>query len=594
MTTPQLSLALILVGTLVLFVWGRFRHDLVAVLTLLASVLVGVVKPEEAFTGFSDPAVITVALVLILSAAIRNSGLPERAVRHFSPLMARPSVHVALMTAAVTALSAFMNNVGAVAVMMPVAIMTAEKANRSPGTLLMPVAFGSLLGGLITLIGTPPNLLISAIREDTIGRGYAMFDFAAVGLPIALIGVLYLSVAWRLLPRDRKGTPSPERRFRVEDYVTEAHVPPHSPLVGKSVRDLEKLGEEEMTVVAVIRDEAGRLAPSRWMRLEAGDIVVLEADSAVLKRVVDVGSLDLVGSKELHLPKLSSEHVGIAEAVVTRSSQLVGRSPADFRLRDWGLNLLAVTRQGRRATTRISNQQLTEGDVVVLQGDLEQMPFKLQELGLLPLAERKIELGQPARVFLPAFALGAAVVATTTGLVPIAISLLAAVAAIALFRVMRLNAMYEAIDWSVIVLLGALIPVTAALQSTGSTELIASMIAAAGQTWPPAASITLVLIATMLVTPLLNNAATVLLMGPIAAGLAIKLGYSVDPFLMAVAIGASCDFLTPFGHQSNTLVMGPGGYRFGDYARLGLPLSLIVAAAAVPLIMFAWPLASGP
>jgi di/tricarboxylate transporter len=590
MTFGQLSLIALLAAALALFVWGRWRHDVVAALALVGALALGLVKPEEAFDGFRDPAVITVALVLILSMAIRSSGILQRIASHLEPLLQRPNLQVFALAALVVALSAFMNNIGALAIVLPVAMYSAEKSKRSPATILMPLSFGSLLGGLITLIGTPPNLLISGVRREVTGEPFGMFDFAPVGLGLALVGLLYLTFAWRLLPTDRRGAPAPENRFRIEDYVSEVEVTSGSPLIGKTVRELEELGDGEVTVLSIIRADDRRLAPAGWSRLTEKDVLVLEADSTVLKRVVDQGKLSLVGSKEIDPKYIRSEEVGIVEAVIMPSSILVGRSAAGVRLRDYGVNLLALSRQGRRSTSRLSRVRFHEGDVIVLQGDLEQMPMTLRELGALPLAERKIDLGRPAQVALPISVMAAAVVATASGVVPVTVAFLAAVVVLALFRVTRLADMYEAIDGSIIVLLAALIPVTGAMQTTGLTEVIAASLAAVGDAVPPAGILALVLVATMLVTPLLNNAATVLLMGPIAAGFAMKLGLNVDPFLMAVAIGASCDFLTPFGHQSNTLVMGPGGYRFGDYARLGLPLSIIVAVVAVPLIMLVWPM----
>jgi di/tricarboxylate transporter len=593
MTFAQISLIAVLVCALALFIWGRWRYDVVAVLALVATLLLGLVEPRKAFTGFSDPAVVTVALVLILSAAIRSSGILQRLIRHLEPILERPNLQVLVFVALVTVLSAFMNNVGALAVLMPVAIYSAEKTGRSPAALLMPLSFGSLLGGLITLIGTPPNLLISSLRQDIVGEPFSMFDFTPVGVGVALTGLVYLTFAWRLLPADRQGAPPPEKRFHIEDYVTEARIKADSPLIGKTVRDLEKLVDDEVTVLSIIREHERRLAPGGWTKLDQDDVLILEADSTILKNVLDQGKLELVSNEGIDPSRIHSDQVGIVEAVITPGSLLVGRSPAGVRLRDYGVNLLALSRQGRRSTARLSRQRFREGDVVVLQGDLEQMPVTLRELGALPLAERKINLGQPAKVALPLGVMAGAVVLTTAGVLPVAIAFLAAVAVLAVFRVMRLTDMYEAVDGSIIVLMAALIPVAGALQSTGLTGLIAASVAAAGAALPPVAMLCLVLVATMLVTTVLNNAATVLLMGPIAADLAIKLGLSVDPFLMAVAIGASCALLTPFGHQSNTLVLGPGGYRFGDYARLGVPLSLIVVAVAIPLIMLVWPLSPG-
>jgi di/tricarboxylate transporter len=593
MTFAQISLVAVLVCTLGLFIWGRWRHDVVAALALVATILLGLIEPKEAFTGFSDPAVITVALVLILSAAIRSSGILQRLVRYLEPILHRPNLQVFVFVGLVIVLSGFMNNVGALAVLMPVAIYSAEKTGRSPATLLMPLSFGSLLGGLLTLIGTPPNLLISSVRQDVTGEPFSMFDFTPVGVCVALVGLAYLTFAWRLLPADRRGTPPPESRFRIEDYLTEARVTAESPLVGKTVRDLEKKGDDEITVLSIIRGNDRRMAPAGWAKLREDDVLLLEADSTILKRVVDESKLELVSNEDLDPSHIRSDDVGIVEAVVTRGSPLIGRSPIGMRLRDYGVNLLALSRQGRRTTIRLARQRFREGDVVVLQGDLEQMPVRLRELGALPLAERKVDLGRPTKVALPIGVMAAAVVLTATGVLPVAVAFLLAVVTLAVFQVVRLTDMYEAIDGSIIVLMAALIPVTEAMQSTGLTEEIASGIAMAGANLAPVALLGFIFVATLMITPVINNAATVLLMGPIAAGFAIKLGLNVDPFLMAVAVAASCEFLTPFGHQSNVLVLGPGGYRFGDYARLGVPLSIIVTIVAVPLIALVWPLSPG-
>lgn len=583
--------AAILACALVLFVWERWRYDLVAVGALLAAVITGVVPSEQAFTGFADPAVTTVAAVLVISGAIRKSGVLDIALRSLGPLIDRPALQVAVFVTLVTVLSAFINNVGALALLLPMAMQSARRAGRSPSELLMPLAFGSLLGGLITLIGTPPNILISEVRRDVLGEPYGMFDFAPVGLGVAVLGGVFLSFGWRLIPSGRRGTTAPEETFKIEDYVTEIRVPADTPLVGKTVADLEALGEGDLTVVAVIHEDTRRLVPSSRMVLRAGDVLMVETDSIVLKKIIDSAKVTMVGSEKIPPEALRSEEMGVSEAVVMPDSRLVGWSPAALGLRArYGINLLAIRRHGRAIRERLSRVQIAAGDVVVLQGNLERLPAMLSELGCLPLADRKLRIGAPARIFLPIVLLGAAVVVTATGLLPAAIAFVAASLAIAVLRLVPISDLYDAIDWPVIVLLGAMIPVTRALQTTGGTELIAGWIAAAGGDLAPVALIGLVMVATMLVTPVLNNAATVLLMGPIAASLATRLDLSVDPFLMAVAVGASSDFLTPIGHQSNTLVMGPGGYRFADYWRLGLPVSLLVIAAGVPLIALFWPL----
>lgn len=587
---PKLAIAVILVATMVLFIWGRWRHDVVALLALLASVLLGVVPPEDAFTGLADTAVITVALVLILSAAVRQSGVLDRALRFVGPALDVAQIQIVVLVAIVTVLSAFMNNVGALAIVMPLAIAASERAGRSPSLVLMPLAFGSLLGGLITLIGTPPNLLISSVRQELTGEPFGMFDFAPVGLAIASVGVAYLAFAWRLLPADRRGAPSPEQRFHIADFMTEARVVATSNVVGKTIADVEGLSDGEVTVLALATNGRTFQNPSRYWRLSEGDVLVLEGDTQALRKLVSAAKLELVGDGELSKEYLRSKEIGTLEVVVGASSSLIGQSSSSVRLRDLGVNLLAMSRQGGRLSQSLSQARFREGDVLALHGDLDHLAFTIKEFGLLPLAERQIELGRRSNLYLPALVMASCVALATTGILSIAIAFLAGVVLLALLRVMRPNEMYSAIDAPVLILMAALIPVTQAVSATGATSDISNFISATAEGLQPIYLLLIVLISTILVTPVLNNAATVLLMGPIAAGLAKSSGLNPDAMLMAVAVGASCDFLTPFGHQSNTLVMGPGGYRFLDYPRMGAPLTIIVVVVSLVIIPLVWPL----
>ncbi|WP_225889904.1 SLC13 family permease [Indioceanicola profundi] len=589
-TADQTIVFIILGGTLGLFIWNRWRFDVVALVALLSSVVLGVVPADEAFAGFSDPAVVTVAAVLVLSAAIRSSGFLDMALKPLLPRLTHPDVQVFVLAGMVALLSGFMNNVGALAVFLPVALRVAQRTGRSPAALLMPLSFASLLGGLITLIGTPPNLLISGVRRDMLGEGFGIFDFAPVGIGVTLAGLVIITFGWRLIPTDRRGRGAPEDTFRIEDYTTEVRVPPTSPFVGRTVADLEEEGEGDLTVSTIIRDRMREYVPHGHWIILSDDILLLEGDPSVVKRVADAAELALVGGEEIAADP-SGGGYGVMEAVVTDSSPIIGSSPAQLQLRRrHGVNLLAIGRRDRTEISRLNRSKISAGDKLVLQGRLEGMPETLSTLGLLPLAERNLRLGQPRHLWLPAAVTGAAVIVATTGLLPVSVTFLAAVVALVVSGTLPLKEAYGAVEWPVLILLAALIPVSEALQTTGGTELLAGALAEGMRALPPVGALALILGATMLVTPVLNNAATVLVMAPIGVGLAGQLGLNPDPFLMAVAVGASCDFLTPIGHQSNTLVMSPAGYRFGDYWRLGLPVSLTVLAVAVPLIAWTWPL----
>lgn len=590
-TNDQTIIMSILGLAIVLFMWGRWRYDLVALFILFLSVIAGVVPANQAFSGLADPVVTTVACILVISAAISRSGFIDWIMKLLSGLVERPRSQIFLLVTLVIALSAFMNNVGALAVFIPIALAFARKARRSPSELLMPLSFGSLLGGLMTLIGTPPNIVISSIREQITGEPYQMFDFLPVGVGICVVGILYLSVGWKLIPKDRRARALPEDRFSIEDYVSEVTVPEEASVIGKTIGELEKSTEGEITIAGLIRDHYRRLIPSHRMKVQENDVLIVESDPKALKNFVSRGKLSLTGSKEIEGNALTSDEIGVVEAVVTAASEIVGLSPRSLSLRSrFGVNLLAVRQADRQSIERLSDVTLREGDVIVLQGNLDAMAETLGKLGCLPLAERNLLLGRTKPAFMPIFLMAIAVGLTIMEILPISIAFLGAVLAIGLMRILRMNEMYAAIDAPVIILLAAMIPVTQALQTTGGADLLAGWITSVTAGMSGASMLTLILVASMLVTPFLNNAAAVLLMAPIAAGIAMKLGLNVDPFLMAVAIGASCDFLTPIGHQSNTLVMGPGGYKFGDYWRMGLPLSILVVITAVPLIMLVWPL----
>lgn len=594
--TWQQAAAFALIGLMMAaFIWGRFRYDLVAMVTLLVAVLAGLVPADKAFSGFADDIIAIIASALVVSAAVARSGIVERILKPLAPWLTKTGVQVFVLTGTVAALSGFVKNIGALAMLMPVAFQIARRNETSPSLLLMPMAFGSLLGGIVTLVGTSPNILVSRVRQEITGEPFAMFDFAPVGIVLAVVGVAFLAVGWRLLPKNRKGAASIEAAFNLEGYTTEAVVQPKTDTVGKTVGQLEKLSGLDVEVLIVVRKGGRRFAPTDGTELRAGDTLLLEGEPDALQRVVADAKLKLAtasGRKSKKERDTPADDRGVMEAVIGEDSALIGSNAMAARLyHKHGLTLLAVSRAGERVTSQLRSVRFRAGDVVVLRGDLTQMPEALGELGLLPLAERTIPLGDTRRSLLPVGVLAIAMLLVAFGYLPIAIAFFGTAVLLLLFRSITLKEAYAAVDWPILILIGALIPVSDTLRTTGGTEVIAALLSSAGEFLSGPAALVAIMVAAMAVTPFLNNAATVLVMGPIAAAFAQKLGYKPDPFLMAVAIGAACDFLTPIGHQSNTLVMGPGGYRFGDYWRLGLPLSLLVVAVGVPLIAFFWPLA---
>jgi di/tricarboxylate transporter len=592
MTLDQGFAFAIILGTIGLLIWDRIRYDLVALLALLASIACGIVQPSDAFRGFSDDIVIIVGSALVVSAAIGRSGLVETLMKPLVPRMRTSFMQVAVLGSAVTALSAFIKNIGALAIFIPIAMQVARRTEKPASRVLMPLAFGSLLGGLITLIGTSPNVIVSRMREQITGEPFRMFDFAPVGIGLAVAGVAFLTLGWRLLPKIKRGAgATPETRFSIEDYITEVSLPVTSPYVGRTVRDLEALGDGNVTVAAIIRERYRRYIPAGHWTLFEGDILVLKADTHALSKLVDAAKLELIHHREVAPGDRREEDLAVVEAVVTPNSTMIGSTVEHLALRErYGLNLLALSRSGRRIAQRLRRVRFQDGDLLVLQGRAERINDKLAALGCLPLAERNVPLGRTRNLYLPAAVLGIAMLLVTTDVVSVPVGFFGAAVAMLALQLLTLKEAYDAVEWPVLILFGALIPVSEALQMTGATEIVAGWLSAAAQHLPPLGALGMMLVAAMALTPFLNNAATVLVMAPIGASLAGQLEMSPDPFLMAVAVGAGCDFLTPIGHQSNTLVMGPGGYRFGDYWRLGLPLSVIIAVLGTFLISVFWPL----
>ncbi len=590
MTTPQIFAFAILAAMMTLFVWGRLRYDLVAVLALLAGVFAGIVPYDKAFSGYSDDIVIIVASALVVSAAVARSGVIETLLRPVAPYLRTPTLQIFALTTIVAALSGFVKNIGALAMMMPVAFQLARRTGTAPSAMLMPMAFASLLGGIVTLVGTSPNIIVSRVREEITGAPFQMFDFAPVGILLAVGGVIFLAFGWRLLP-ERKGAASMDAAFNLEGYTTEASVTEE--FDGKTVRELEALADNEIEVVAILRGRDRNSAPGGTIKLRAGDILIVRGEPAALEQAVGAAKLKLVrdeSSKEIDTPR---DDIGVMEGIITPESPLVDNTPARMRLYDhFQVNLLAVSRAGKQIARQLRSVRLKPGDVVVLHGDITRMPETLGELRVLPLAERGLPLGRGRRGFVPVAVLAVAMLLVAFHVLPIAIAFFAAAVVIILLRSLSLREAYEAIEWPILIMLGALIPISDALRTTGGTDLVAGWLSAAAHSLPPMGALALIMLAALAVTPFLNNAATVLVMGPIAAGFAKNLGLSPDPFLMAVAIGAACDFLTPIGHQSNTLVMSAGGYRFTDYWKLGLPLSFYVVIVGTPLIALFWPLAA--
>nr|WP_295889345.1 SLC13 family permease [uncultured Devosia sp.] len=588
MTLPQIFVFLTIGLMMLAFVWGRWRYDVVAVGALLAAMALGIVPPAEAFSGFSDDIVIIVGSALVVSAAVSYSGIMEAAVRRFAPGISAPRAQLILLVVVVTVLSAFVKNIGALAIMMPIAFQMARKSGVSPSLFLMPMSFGALLGGLMTQIGTSPNIIVSRIREEMTGQPFAMFDYTPTGLALSVVGVIFLSLCYRLLPERQRQDIGMDSAIEIKNYTTEARVAEESPAIGKTVAEIQKTADGRAMIIRILGASGQRRTPLPDMKLRLGDILVIEGAADALDNMVTQSGL--VFSERRGAATRDVANMGTIEAVIGESSALIGATAQELTLFDrTGLNLLAVSRRDQRFTERLGQIRFQNGDVILLQGHMNRLPELLREWDCLPLVERGLRLGSVRNGLIPLAILLVAMAATAFGVVPVAPAFFAAAVAMVLSRSIPLRDVYSALDAPILIMLACLIPVSDSLRSSGGTDLIANWLSATASTMPGWGALALIMVAAMAVTPFLNNAATVLVMAPIAATFATDLGYAPEAFLLAVAIGAGCDFLTPIGHQCNTLVMGPGGYKFGDYWRLGAPLSILVVLVGVPVLMLVWP-----
>ena len=607
---PSTLVFIILGLTLAAFMWGRFRYDLVALAALLGSVMLGLVPSDEAFKGFGHPAAITVAAVLVISRGFERSGVVDIIANQVLKVGERLLLQLLVLVGTVVVLSGVMNNVGALALLLPVAMRLAREHNTSPSLLLMPLAFGSLLGGLTTLIGTPPNIIIATYRGNITGENFGMFSFTPVGVAVALAGLMFIVlVGWRLTPK-RSGQASTEEMFDTANYLVELKVSEESKANGLTLQQLHDELEEAIPVLAVVREDNRRAGYSFHGVLREGDILLLEAGPDELKLLEDKVGLSAIAEPEKDAQDsdetdsenedtqpsderqpVDTEGLQLIEAVVRNDSMMVNRSVRQLRLnQQFGLHLVAVARDGGRLKQRLRDIRFQTGDVLLLQGSENEIADSLATLGCLPLANRELHLGQPRKLALSIGIFALAIMAMLFDLLPAAVAMSSAALISLLIGVLPLREGYQAIDGPVIVLLAAMLPVGEALETSGGAEIIAEALLRFGVEWPIIVSLAGLFILSMLLSNVVNNAAAALLMAPIAASLASGFDVSLDPFLMVVAVSASCAFLTPIGHQSNTLVLGPGGYQFGDYWKLGLPLSLVVMVVAIPAILWVWPL----
>jgi len=647
MTQDQITILAILAASIGLFLWGRWRHDMVALAALLACVIAGLIPGQDAFDGFGHGAVITVACVLVLSRGLQLTGAIDVMAQKLLPKKGGVALGIAALTGLGAVLSAFMNNVGALALLMPIGIQLARKQGIPPGAVLMPLAFGTILGGMTTLIGTPPNLIVAGFRADETGEAFRMFDFAPVGALVALAGVVFIAlIGWRLVPRRE---PAGADSFDTGTYITEVRVTEKNKVVGKRLGKVEEmLDEDEAQIVGMVRNDLRVMAPRPDRVLRAGDILVLEAEPEALAGILANLGLALeeavepeepaeqdktaenaraeesekpeskkaeatrdtekavaakldtqrneetdetAGAEERDSSSDKEREFSLQEMVARQDSELIGRTASDIHLRTrYGVNFLAISRQGHRSIKRLRSTRIRAGDVLLLQGTNDALSGFAKAFGCIPLAERAIGMPDKGKAALAVGVMAAAVLVAALGWLPAAVAFAAAMLAYMALRILPLRSVYDSIDWPVVVLLAAMMPVAGVMATTGAADLIASFLLEWFSFGSAIAALVVIMIVTMVLSSFMNNAATAAVMCQIAISTAHQLEVSADTFLMSVAVGASCAFLTPIAHQNNTLILGPGGFRFGDYWRLGLPMEILVVLLGTPLLLWVWPL----
>ncbi len=573
-----------------LLVWGKIRYDLVAFGALIAAIVIGVVPQEEAFAGFGHHATVIIALVLIVSRGLFNSGAIELIARHVIDGGRSLFMHISVMSGVAAILSAVMNNVAALALLMPIDMQAAKKAKRSVRLSLMPLSFASILGGMITLIGTPPNIIIASFREQALGEPFGMFDFSPVGAVTALAGVIFIVlVGWRLIPDADSDDDKPEHPLPHEDYIAEVRVAAESTVIGRRVRDLDaETDEADVVIVGLVRKGKRLPGGARREEVRQGDILVIEADAEHIDAFIGAFKLEYVGSEKY--VGQAAEGLVLIEAVVPENARIEGRSAFSMRLLyRHGITLLGVSRRGRTFRERVRKLDTHAGDVLLLLGPAERLDDVVKWLGCLPLQERDLQVVQRHKAWIAVASFALAIAAATSGIMHLPEALALVCMVMVGFNIVPLKELYTSIEWPVIVLLGSMIPIGSALEASGGTALIAQQIIDFAEGYGPVIVLTLLMIVTMTLSDVLNNTATTVIAAPIAIDIANRLSVNPDPFLMAVAIAASCAFLTPIGHKNNTLIMGPGGYRFGDYWRMGLPLEVIVIVVSIPMLLIVWP-----
>ena len=586
--SDQHLLSITILSLLGLFIWGKFRYDALAASALVVLIILGVIPTNQAFNGFAHPAVITVALVLIISQGLKNSGLTGLVGKIIGGKSFTQFQFLISLLFIAAILSSFINNIGALAILLPITLNICQKMDWHPSRFLMPLAFACILGGMNTTIGTPPNIIISEYKSTISDSGFNFFDFSYVGLSVTVLSILFISIIGNKFIQLRENSNSGSSLIDLKGYLFEVLVNESSSAIGMTLSAFKKEAGEDTEVLGIVSESGGVKKVANNLRIKEGQILVIKTPPDEVSSILDI--FDFSIPKELH--SFEDEDLEEIEAMITPGSRLIGRKYEFFlKLAYEELNLLGLWRKGAKYRTRLTRETFKAGDVLLLgvrDLDEEDVTNKIKHLGLMPLRQRELQtIPSRSRLLKGLIFFSTSIALVAFNVLPTAAAFLLCVLGFARIRIIDSN-FYRDIDWPIIVMLAAMIPIGTALQTTGLSDVISSNISFYAANMSLFWLLFLILIVTMATTDIINNAATAVIMAPISAGIAIELGYDIEPFLMVVAVGASCAFLTPIGHQCNTIIMGPGNYKFTDYWRLGLPLDILIITVSIPMILFVW------
>jgi len=584
----QLILSLVIVVLLAFFISGKYRYDFVSLSALAFLVLAGVIDISDAFTGLSHPAVITVGLVLLISKGLQDAGLAAVTGNFINKFKPSEIQFLFLIMFIAAILSSFINNIGAMALLLPITLATCQRMGWHAGKFLMPLAFASILGGMNTLIGTPPNIIIAEFKKDFDGVAFSFFDFSYVGIVVSFLSIVLIGLISRFLVKQRKLSNSLSHLIDLDNYLFEFVVSDSSSAIGMTIAGFVKLAGKDTEILGIVNENGSvskvrnnsKIRPNQHLVMKvAPDHAAFIQDNFGLEKAND--DLDI-----------NEELVDEIEVVISPSSRLLGRKLNYFKKVAYEeLVLLGMWRKGAKFRTSLAKQSFKIGDVLLLgirDPAEEDVIAKMNYLGLMPIQSRDISTLPSRSRFLKALIFfTSAVLLAAFNVINVITAFLVCVLGFVGIKILKSN-LYKHIEWPIVMMLAAMIPIGQALETTGITANVASQIISIAGNLDIFWILMIILIFTMLITDVINNAATAVIMAPFAANIATQLNAPIEPFLMVVAVGASCAFLTPIGHQCNTLVMGPGNYKFTDYWKLGLPLDILIVLASIPMILFVW------